>query len=117
MQLPKITIPKLCTPAYVYLVISIVALIMMGLQNTGSNSQYCAGSYSCEASSTLFIFLLKLIYVMFWTWILNLICNSGASIVSWVLVLMPILFMFLLIGLYIISGNKALPAYTQSGFV
>lgn len=108
--------PKLCTPAYVYLVISVVALGIMGFQNIGSNTEYCAGSYSCAASNTMFIFALKLLYVVFWTWILNLICKSGASVVSWVLVLLPIIVMFLLIALYMVGGNRIIPL-TQSGIV
>jgi len=108
--------PQLCTPAYIYLVISVVALVMMGFQNMGSNTEYCAGSYSCAVSNTMFLFCLKMLYVVFWTWVLNLICKSGASVVSWVLVLLPILVMFILIALYMISGNRTI-TLSQSGFV
>lgn len=108
--------PKLCTPAYVYFVISIVALVLMGFQNIGNNEEYCAGSYSCAATNTMFIFFLKLLYVVFWTWVLNLICKSGASIVSWILVMLPLLVMFILIGLYMVGGNRIIPL-TQSGIV
>ena len=110
------SLPQLCTPAYVYLVISVIALIIMGFQNTGSNTEYCAGSYSCAVSNTMFLFCLKMLYVVFWTWILNLMCKSGASIISWILVLLPILVMFLLIALYMTGGNRLIPS-SQSGFV
>ena len=46
---------NLCTPSYVYLVLSIIALIFMAIQNYGNINVYCLGSYSCVVSSTLLI--------------------------------------------------------------
>ena len=67
---------KLCTPAYVYLVISVIFIIIAAIQNYGNINVYCLGSYSCDVSSTFLIFIIKLLYVLFWTWILNLICRA-----------------------------------------
>jgi len=80
---------NLCTPSYVYLILSIIALIFMAIQNYGNINVYCLGSYSCVVSSTLLIFLIKIVYVLFWTWILNLMCRAGATTFSWFLVLFP----------------------------
>lgn len=110
-------VKKLCTPAYVYLVISLIVLVVMGFQNLGNSTEYCAGSYSCGVSSTVLIFVMKLIYVAFWTWVLNLICKAGAPIVSWILVLMPLLIMFLLIGMYMINGGTHSPIVSQGGLL
>lgn len=110
-------IPKMCTPAKVYLVISTIVLILMGLQNVGNNTQYCAGDYSCAVSSIAVVFIIKMLYVVFWTWVLNLICNAGGSIVSWVLVLFPLLLMFLLIGLNMIGRNPANIPFLKNGVV
>ena len=107
----------LCAPAHVYLVFSLVVLVIMGLQNRGSNTQYCLGNYSCAVSNTTFIFIVKLLYIAFWTWVLNLICKSGAPIVSWVLVMLPIMAMFILIGVYMIGGGTKTIHFTQSGVV
>ena len=52
-------IGPLCTPAYVYLVISVIALLVMFLQNFGSRQVYCLGSYSCDVSNVPLIFLIK----------------------------------------------------------
>jgi hypothetical protein len=93
---------NLCTPAHVYLVISIVALIVMGFQNMGNLNTYCLGSYSCDVTSVTLIFLVKFAYVLLWTWILNLICRAGAPGVAWFLVLMPFILLFILIGLFMI---------------
>jgi hypothetical protein len=90
---------NLCTPAYVYLVISSIALVVMFLQNVGNSNVYCLGTYSCEVSNTTMIFVIKLLYVLFWTWLLNIICRGGASAFAWVLVLMPFIILFLLLAL------------------
>ena len=37
---------NLCTPAYVYLVISTIALLVMSYQNMGNANIYCLGDYN-----------------------------------------------------------------------
>jgi hypothetical protein len=101
-------IQKLCTPAYVYLVISSIVLILMTLQNVGDNTLYCAGNYSCSVSNKVLLFIINILYIVFWTWILNLICDSGASIVSWILVLLPIVLMFLIIAYFLLTGKNVM---------
>jgi hypothetical protein len=49
------------------------------------------------------VFIAKLIYVLFWTYILNLICKDGHVGVSWLLVLLPWLLLFVMIGLLMIN--------------
>ena len=90
---------NLCTPAYVYLVISVIALIIMGFQNLGNNGLYCVGYYSCNVSSVFMIFILKLFYIVFWTWVLNILCRGGAPGLAWFFVLLPYVLMFILIGM------------------
>ena len=89
---------NLCPPAKLYLAISVIALVIMAIQNLGSLNTYCLGNYSCKVSSTLLIFVVKIVYVLFWTWILNLICNAGLPMLSWFLVLIPFVIMFILVG-------------------
>jgi hypothetical protein len=93
---------KLCTPAYVYLVISAIFLLIASFQNYGNINTYCLGDYSCDVTSTTMIFLIKVIYILFWTWILNLMCNAGATGIAWFLVLLPFILMFILISLMMI---------------
>ena len=92
---------NLCTPSYVYLVISLIAIIFMALQNYGNVNVYCLGSYSCVVSSTMLIFVIKLIYILFWTWILNLMCRAGATSLSWFFVLFPFILFFLVLFLFL----------------
>ena len=56
---------KLCTPSYVYLVISTIFLIVASVQNYGNVNTYCLGDYSCEVTSTTVIFLIKVLYILF----------------------------------------------------
>ena len=92
---------NLCTPAYVYLVISLIILAVMFFQNSGNIDTYCLGAYKCDVSSTALIFTIKILYILFWTWVLNLICRSGSSGFAWFLVLLPFLLFFVLLGLLI----------------
>jgi len=93
---------NLCTPSYVYLVISMIALIIMGLQNFGNINTYCVGSYSCDVTSTILIFMIKFVYILFWTWILNLMCRAGAPGIAWFLVLLPFLLFFIFIAVLMV---------------
>jgi hypothetical protein len=95
MQIPGLR--KLCTPAYLYLVISIFSIIVIMLQNGSNSNTYCMGNYSCQVSNIYLIFVIKLVYVLFWTWILNFLCKSGYPGVSWVLLLFPFVLMFIFI--------------------
>jgi hypothetical protein len=89
---------NLCTPSYIYLVVSVIALVVMMYQNMGNVDKYCLGSYTCNVSSTALIFIIKAIYILFWTWVLNLICNAGAPGVAWFVLLLPIILLFVLLA-------------------
>ena len=95
---------KLCTPSYVYLVISSVAFIVMLYQNIGNVNTYCLGDYSCSVSSTAMIFIIKAVYILFWTWMLNLMCKANATNIAWLVLLLPVIIMFILIGAMMISS-------------
>ncbi len=88
---------KLCAPASVYLIISMIAMVIMLAQNYGNTNVYCLGEFSCQVSSTVLIFVIKLFYILFWTWILNLICRAGAPAISWFLVIIPFIIFFIFI--------------------
>ena len=94
---------NLCTPAYFYLVVSIITIIIMAFQNYNNVNVYCLGNYSCQTYSTLLIFITKIMYVIFWTWVLNLICRGGGKNVAWFLVLLPYILLFILLGFLFIS--------------
>jgi hypothetical protein len=101
-QFPK-SLKELCTPSLIYFVISIISLAVVLLQNLGNTNSYHVGSFSCRVPNTAFIFIVKLIYILFWTWVLNLICKDGHSELSWLLVLFPFILLFVMMGLLMIN--------------
>ena len=102
MAFPK-SIKELCSPAALYFIISILSLIMIVFQNLGNSNSYHVGNFSCRVPSTVLIFIVKLIYILFWTWILNLICKDGHTGISWLLVLLPFILLFVLIGMLMLN--------------
>jgi hypothetical protein len=72
-------------------------------QNTGNVDVYCMGNYTCPVPNTALIFLIKFIYVAFWTFILDSVCKAGHKQFSWFLVIFPFLLFFVLLGLMIVT--------------
>lgn len=93
----------LCTPAAVYFVISIIGLVVILMQNLGHTHSYHVGSFSCRVPNTALVFIVKLIYIFFWTYILNLICKDGHTGLSWLLVLLPWILLFVIIGILMLN--------------
>lgn len=104
MKLGK-EIKKLCSPAHLYLVLSVVGMVAMMLQNIGNTDKYCIGDYECDVTSTAGIFVGKAIYIVIWTFILNALCKAGYKKVSWFIVLIPFILMAILIGMLLLSGG------------
>jgi hypothetical protein len=96
-------IKYLCKPAYVYLVISVLATIVLMIQNNGNQNRYCVGSFECEVPNTALLFLAKFMYIAFWTFVLNAICRSGYKQFAWFLVLLPFIMFFVLIGMMMLK--------------
>jgi hypothetical protein len=99
-------IKKLCQPAYVYLVISMISIAILIYQNIGNTNEYCVGNFSCQVSSTVNVFIVKTLYVIFWTFVLHSICKAGYKKVSWFLVLVPIILIAILIGAFLLKGGS-----------
>jgi hypothetical protein len=94
---------ELCSPAALYLVLSVIALVIMFFQNIGSENVYCLGMYQCDVSSVSLLFIIKILYILFWTWVLNIICRAGYTSISWFLVLFPFILLFVLIAAFLFS--------------
>ena len=79
----------LCPPAFIYLIFSLI--------------QICVDSFN-GLLQTAFIKLLVMIVV---TFLLNTLCGSGLSIISWIIVLAPFIFMLVSasILLYVFGTN------------
>ena len=105
MAFPR-SVNQLCTPSFVYLVLSFIGIIVTIFQNRGNTNKYCLGSFTCDVSSTVAIFIMKIVCVLFWTWILNLMCKDGHKNIAWFLVLLPFILMFLVVGMVSMSQMK-----------
>ena len=68
---------KLCSPALLYLVLATIALVFNFMQ------------------FSLLSGVIHIVFVLLWTFILNWICSKGYKWVSWLLVVLPYVFMFL----------------------
>ena len=97
------SLKKLCTPAHLYFLISVISLLIMAFQNLGNTNKYCVGNYECTVTSTLGVFAVKMLYVVFWTWVLNTLCRAGYEKLSWFVFLLPFVAMFVLIALMFLN--------------
>ena len=83
---------SLCSPALLYLIIAIMAILSM--------------IYSKVAMQTV---AMKGLFVIIYTWFLNFLCSKGHSSISWFLVILPFVTMalFILAMSNIIGGKLA----------
>uniref|UniRef100_A0A6C0HSW1 Uncharacterized protein n=1 Tax=viral metagenome TaxID=1070528 RepID=A0A6C0HSW1_9ZZZZ len=90
---------NLCPPALIYFVVSMIAVLVCIMQNLGSKNGCKIGSMMIKGNPIMML-VFKIIFILFWTWILSLICKAGYVGISWLLILAPfilMLFMALLI--------------------
>ncbi len=92
------SLKHLCTPAYIYFMVSIISLIAIYIQNIGNTKTFSLGYLKSKVPNTTIIMLAKLLYIFFWSWILNLICKDGHTNIAWFLVLLPFI-LFSLVAL------------------
>lgn len=95
-------VQSLCTPALVFFVISVLSLFGMIFDNLENTRTYCVGNVSCNVANTSMIFILEILFLVFWTWLLNFICSSGYPSVAWFILLLPYI-LILLVVLFVAS--------------
>ena len=65
---------SLCTPAKIYVILAVTGIISLVLN-----------------SVSLVSVLINIIVIPIWTMLLNWICNKGYTVVSWFLLLLPLI--------------------------
>ena len=95
----------LCTPATIYFIISIIGLVMVGVSNLGNEDRLCIGNYSCNVGSNTVVFVLNAIFILFWTFVLDLMCKNGYSALSWFILLLPFILTFIFLALIFSKAN------------
>jgi len=63
-------ISSLCTPAFIYIIISIIILLVTLFK-------------SLNITDTV----ISLFFILLWTWVLNYFCIKGYKIVSWLILI------------------------------
>ena len=94
---------NMCTPATIYFVISVVALVILGLYNLNTPDQLCIGEYNCYVGNNTVVFILNAVYIIFWKFILDLMCKNGYSDLSWLIILLPIILTFVFYAMIMIK--------------
>ena len=74
---------NLCKPSQYYLLFSLVGLLAIITYNIITGAR-------CGTVTNSLTFLTQLFYILFWSWILNKICEKGYQKFSWFLFLVPI---------------------------
>ena len=96
----------LCTPALIYFILSALSYITMVIQNVGNRDKFCLGKKSCKVPSTLLVFVLQAMYIGAWTFGLNWLCSKGYKALSWTILLLPIIIMFLALFAIVYLGEE-----------
>jgi predicted membrane protein len=83
----------LCAPAFIYLIFSLI--------------QICVDSFNGLLKTAM----IKLFVMVIVTFLLNTLCGAGLSIISWIIVLVPFLFMVVSVSIliYVFGTNISKP--------
>ncbi len=97
---------NLCKPAFFYASLSILGLLLSLYENRNSKSTYKLVGFSTNVGDSTLLFVFQMVYILFWTWILNLMCKDNHSGIAWFLVLLPFILLFLILILVIVHGKS-----------
>lgn len=97
---------KMCKPAVIYFVLSMITLLVMVLSNLGNNKTLNMGSYECPVDNLVLVYVLKLGYILFATIILDSLCKNGYKSISWFLVFFPLFAYFASLALFMLYKNS-----------
>ena len=100
----KFNIKKLCAPALIHLVISLVGLIVLLTASKDVNNMICVNNVKCNVGNKTLFFTVEGLLILFWTFVLDLLCKSGYKLLSWILILLPFILFFIIVTL--VEFNK-----------
>jgi len=98
---------NMCTPATIYFVISLIGLILVGVNNLDNNDRVCVGDYNCYVGNNTTIFIINAIYILFWTFVLDLMCKAGYASLSWFILLLPFIILFVVFATLMVKEGNA----------
>ena len=68
---------KLCTPAFIYFIVSFIYLIINSLTNFN-----------------IMNIIVKSFFIILWSLFLNILCSNGYTIISWLILVLPFFVLF-----------------------
>ena len=68
---------KLCTPAFIYFIVSFIYLIINSLTNFN-----------------IMNIIVKSFFIILWSLFLNFLCSNGYTIISWLILVLPFFVLF-----------------------
>jgi hypothetical protein len=108
---------KLCPPAQIYLIVSVIMLVLsyFGLsaisqqldmhQSSSPLLQSLNFTYQKDSRTS---YVVQGVLIILWTWLLSYFCRNGYTSLSWFLVLLPWVLMFMAFFVYIINTIKGI---------
>lgn len=97
-------IESLCNPAMFYLVISGISYLLILIQNVNNPNELCVGEMKCTTEHKTMVFIVKALYIMFWTFVLDFICKRGYTKIAWFILFFPFIIFFILLALFILMS-------------
>ena len=108
---------KLCPPAQIYLVVSVIMLVLsyFGLSSISQQLEmHQSGSPLLQSLNFTYqkdsrtSYVVQGVLIILWTWLLSYFCRNGYTSLSWFLVLLPWLLMFMAFFVYVINTIKGI---------
>ena len=87
-------VQSLCTPALIFFILSVLSIFVMLFDNLENTHSYCFGNVSYNVANTSTIFIVEILFLIFWTWVLNFICSRGYANFAWFILLFPYILLF-----------------------
>ena len=99
----------LCLPALVYLILSIVSIVIYVIQSLMGDEPNSTANFT--STNIIAVLIVKLIIMIAWTFLLNALCASGHTTLSWIILFLPII-IFLILVLFLFT-NKSVHSLKQ----
>jgi len=98
------TFKSLCSPAQLYLVMSALSFMIILMQNCNDSQRYKIGTMEVKPKChNAVFFVFKALYILGFTYLLNWFCSKKLKTLSWIIVLLPFIGMFLVLGMIMLS--------------
>ena len=107
------TFYNLCLPSKLYMIIGIILLAISYYYDMKTNDEekICLGNVKCAIKNKPAYYALNVFFILFWAWLLNMLCRYGWNKSAWFIFLFP--YVIMLIAFIIIARMVVGIAKTQ----